>query len=200
MAGEKGSTQLGFRIKWGDKEIEYFGDASKDLLRAVLDCVKNSPDAVNMKDIPIIVDNPGESNPKHDLGIDDPDFEGYKRILVDTGVSFEQLQKTLIFQRKPDFEDYVPMLPAHPPQRQAVRLVTYAMQVGLEHPQVNLRLLKKVLSVNNYPFSGSALGSILVDFRRSGFVEAAKGEQRRNRPLNLTESGLEMVRRLIRRV
>jgi len=91
------------------------------------------------------------------------------------------------------------MLPSHPPQRQAVRLITYALQVGLEQSYVNIHNLKKILALNNYVFPGSSLGSILVDFRRSGFVEAAKGKQRRNRQLKLTDNGLEMVRRLIRR-
>ena len=197
MASNKGSAPLGFRVKWGDKEIEYFGDANKDLLRAVLDYVKSSPDAAALKDMPIIVNKQGEVELKDELAIDnDLDFDGYKRILVDTGVSIEQLQKTVTFQIKPDFEDYVPILPSHPAQRQAVRLVTYALQVGLEQPHVELRQLKKILALNNYAFPIGSLGSILVDFRRSGFVSAYSAKQRRNRPLGLTENGLEIATKL----
>ncbi len=201
MASDKGNTQLGFRIKWGDKEIEYFGDASHDLLRTVLDYVKSSPDDATQKDIPIIINKHDEVEPKEEEVIyNNFGFEGYKRIQADSGVSIGQLQKSIVFHLKPAFDNYVPMLPSHPAQRQAVRLVAYALQIGLEQPHINLHLLKKILAANNYAFPGGSLGSILVDFRRSGFVSAVSDNQRRNRPLCLTENGLEMVRRFIRRV
>ncbi len=127
------------------------------------------------------------------------DFDGYQRILSDTGVSIDQLTKTVLFRKKPDFEDYLPILPSHPPQRHAVRIVTYALQVGLDQPHVKLRHLKKILAYNNYAFPGSSLGSILVDFRRSGFALAAPVNQHRNRPVSLTEEGLEMTRKYLRK-
>jgi len=132
--------------------------------------------------------------------LNNAEFEGYTRILHDTGVPIEQLSKTVLFEKHPEFENHIPMLPTHPPQRQAVRLVTYALQVGLEQPQIRLRHLKKILALNSYSFPGSTLGSILVDFRRSGFASADSADQHRNRPLFLTETGLEMARNYIRRI
>ena len=199
MSSDKGTAQLGFRIKWGDKEIEYFGDASKDVLRTILDYVKSSPDAGTLKDMPIIIKKRNNDEPFNADLNSDAEFEGYTKILRDTGVSIEKLTKTIIFQKNPEFENYIPMLPSHPPQRQAVRLVTYALQVGLEQPQIRLRQLKKILELNHYSFPGSALGSILVDFRRSGFASADSANQHRNRPLSLTETGLEMARNYIRK-
>jgi len=199
MSSDKGTAQLGFRLKWGDKEVEYFGDESKDVLRTVLEYVKSGPDAGTLKDMPVIIKKRNKKEP-FDADLNNTDFEGYTKILHDTGVSIEQLSKTIFFQKHPEFEGHIPMLPTHPPQRQAVRLVTYALQVGLEQPQIRLRHLKKILALNSYSFPGSSLGSILVDFRRSGFASADSVDQHRNRPLFLTETGLEMARNYIRKV
>jgi len=142
MSSDKGTAQLGFRLKWGDKEVEYFGDESKDVLRTVLEYVKSGPDAGTLKDMPVIIKKRNKKEP-FDADLNNTDFEGYTKILHDTGVSIEQLSKTIFFQKHPEFEGHIPMLPTHPPQRQAVRLVTYALQVGLEQPQIRLRHLKK---------------------------------------------------------
>ena len=148
--------------------------------------------------MPVIIKKRSSNEPYN--SILNTEFDGYTKILRDTGVSIEQLTKNILFQKHPEFQDHIPMLPLHPPQRQAVRLVTYALQVGLEQPQIRLRQLKKILALNSYSFPGSALGSILVDFRRSDFASADSADQHRNRPLFLTETGLEITRKDLQRV
>ena len=201
MSAVNGNTgQLGFRIKWGNKEIEYFGDSSKDLFRTVFEYVQKNPETGIIESLPIFNDRLGEVKFKGEMPIDsNVDFEGYQRICVDTGVSVEQLQKVLTFQKRPDSEDWVPILTAHPAQRDAIRIVAYALQVGLQQAQIDLAVFKRILSeFNKYPLPDNSLGSILVDFRRSGFVVSSSAVQHRNRPFSLTEEGLMLVRDFIR--
>ena len=196
MSAVNGNTgQLGFRIKWGNKEIEYFGDSSKDLFRTVFEYVQKNPETGIIESLPIFSNRLGEVKFKGEMPIDsNVDFEGYQRICVDTGVSVEQLQKVLTFQKRPDSEDWVPILTVHPAQRDAndSRLCS---QVGLAQEQIDLAVFKRILSeFNNYPLPDNSLGSILVDFRRSGFVVSSSAVQHRNRPFSLTEEGLMLVR------
>jgi hypothetical protein len=195
MSNDKDNSRLGFRIKWGDKEIEYFGESSKDVFITVFDYVKGAPNTISDFKKPegtLSAESPTKDN--------NADFEGYKRISVDSGVSLEQAQKIIRFERRPDFKELVPVLPTHPPEEpDAARLVAYALQVGMQKTQIELALFKKILiGPNNYPFPGSSLGLILQHFREANFVQASTA-QGRNRPFNLTKSGLDLARDFIRK-
>ena len=196
MSSDKTSPNNGFRIKWGDKEIEYFGDSSKDLFVTVFNYIKG---------MPIPTRDAGQKEPEQPSvvvtasAISDADFEGYKRIATDTGVSTAQIQKVLTFEKRPDFPDFVPMLVSHPKDRDAVRLAAYALQVGLQKNPIEWTEFKKILcGANNYQFPGNTLGSIFVDFRKSNFVSASTA-QGRNKPFCLTKEGLDLTRELIRK-
>jgi hypothetical protein len=197
MSSEKTTPNHGFRIKWGDKEIEYFGDSSKDLFMTVFDYIKS---------IPSYSPDAGQKGPSGQppsgaptSTVSNAELEGYKRIAVDAGVTTDQVQKVIIFEKRPEFPDLVPMMVSHPKDRDAVKLAAYAMQVGLQKNLIELATFKKILcGPNNYQFPGGTLGGILKDFRKCNYVSAS-ATQGRYKPFNLTKEGLDLARDLIRK-
>ena len=43
MTEERKNAHSGFRIKWADKETEYYGDSVQEVFKEVLDHIKNLP-------------------------------------------------------------------------------------------------------------------------------------------------------------
>jgi hypothetical protein len=199
MVEEKKQNQCGFRMKWADREIEYYGDSVLDVFNKVFEHVKS---------VPIMLIQPNQaatSIPVPDAGVcreQEPaalDVDEYVRISNDAKISKEEVVKIIRFEKREGFQDFVPFLPTHPDlDRDAVRLVTYAQQVGLQRTPIELSYLKKLLKgPNGYPLPGRALGLILEDFRRENVVIASQ-TQGRNKPFSLSEKGLKQARELLR--
>jgi hypothetical protein len=200
MGEEKKTTQFGFKIKWADREIEYYGDSVLDVFNKVFEHVIS---------VPITLAQPAQgltqtSAPAHEVAISTgpkPAVTGgdeYDRISKDAKISKEEILKFIKFEKRDDFEGIIPILPKHPESRDAVRLVSYALQVGLQQTPIEVSYLKRLLKgPNGYPLPGNELGLILADFR-TGDVLIASQTQGRNKPFSLSTKGLDQARDLFK--
>jgi len=197
MTEEKKFTQSGFRIKWADREIEYYGDSVTDIFKEVFNHLKSIPIMPSLPPSPTYVETGGQKG--HALVIPATTAEGdyYDRISTDSGVKKEEVIKLIDFRTVTDFPEPVPFLPHHPDTRDAVRLVSYALQVGLQKKQIEVSGLKKVLLQIGYQLPGRELGNILDDFR-TGDVIIASRVRVRNKPFSLSKKGLEQARELLK--
>ena len=163
MNEEKRYAKSGFRIKWADREIEYYGDSVLDVFNNVFEHVKNIPVGVfqptqapvSTPAVEVATQQPSTSIPLQDIELD--------RISKDAKVSKEQILKVIKFQKSEGFSELVPYLPMHPSSRDAAILVTYALQVGLQKAPIEFSYLKKVLKgPNGYPLPSNELGLSLI--------------------------------------
>ncbi len=187
---EKGA---GFRIKWADKEVEYFGDGAKETFDRVFDLLKNLPtngdQSTEMKEA-IVKEKVTQNNQT----IND---QVYDRLLKDAKVPKEQFTGIISLEKRDGVEGLVPILPAHPSPVDAVRLIVYTIQVGLQKTPVEISYLKDILKkANGYPLAGDELGEVLKNLRRQDATITSQ-TQGRNMPITLSTKGLEQARLLI---
>lgn len=189
----------GFRIKWADIEIEYYGDSVPEMFRIVFEHVKNVPissaQPVQPQGQKTIV--PATTSPPAETVSTVGESDAYKRVADDAQVTEEQVLSVIKFEKRPNFPQLVPCLPAHPVTRDAVMLVSYALQLGLQKTQIELPDVKKLLREIGYPLPGNELGLILADFRATD-VTIASQTKGRNKPFSLSTKGLEKARNLVK--
>jgi len=189
----------GFRIKWADREIEYYGDTANEIFKEVFEYIKTVPityvqtTQVPTRQIP--------ATPPTTVPLEAPvAIEGieYERLANDAKISREEILKVIEFRKTDLFPELIPFLPKHPDIRDAIFLTSYAMQVGLQKNQIEVLYLKKVLKgPNGYPMPGREFGLILEDLRKQDVI-IASGTQKRNKPFSLSSKGLERARKLIK--
>jgi hypothetical protein len=196
MKEEKKCT--GFRVKWADREIEYYGESASDVFNKVFEHVKSIPVGVVQ---PSPIQGPSETQQtttqKQQPSIPVEGAE-YKRIANDAKTPVENVPKTIEFKKIKEFSELVPFLPKHPVNRDAVVLVSYALQVGLQKTQIEVSYLKKLLKgPNGYPLPGNEYGVILKDFRNYNLIIASQTVDR-NKPFTLSKKGLNRARKLLK--
>jgi len=201
MSKEKEIPQRGFRIKWADREVEYYGDATKEVFDMVFEHVKSTPITFVQltkppEQTPTEVPTPPTSSepPKPTTAV----TQEYNRIINDAKVTQEQLLAHIKFEKREGFTDFIPYLPKHPKDRDAIILVSYGLQVGLQMTQIDVTYLRKLLKgPNGYPFPGNQLGKILENFRDAG-VTISSQTQARYKPFTLSTKGLDKARELLK--
>jgi hypothetical protein len=197
MSEEKKQT-LGFKIRWADREIEYYGDSAQEVFNRVFEHVKSVPITYVQ---PV---HPPEQMPNVSTTIvsEKPaaTVEGGEedRIIKDAQITREQLLANIKFEKREGFSELVPCLPRHPAEIDAVILVTYALQVGMQKSPIEVKDLRAILKgPNGYPLPGNQLGLILQNFRYSD-VTIASQAQERYKPFTLSTKGLERARNLLK--
>jgi len=188
----------GFRIKWADREIEYYGDSAADIFKEVFEHVKGIP----------IISPPGTPTPQVTEGQKAPtpeiskriEGEEYDRIARDTKIQKEQIIKIIEFRKIPMYETLAPFLPKHPTKiEDAALLVSYALQVGLQKTSLDVSYLKKLLKdPNGYQLPSRTLGKVLDGLRRKDWLLASQAKKGRNKPFTLSQPGLEQARKLLK--
>lgn len=198
MDEEKRYTRFGFRIKWADREIEYYGDSVSDVFKTVFEHVKSVPvSGVQPTQAPMQIPAeaptiPETPKPTVPLGAESD------RIAREARVSEEQVMSVIEFMKSPEFPNLVPFLPKHPSSQDAVLLVSYALQVGLQKTPIEVSNLKKLLKgPNGYPLPGNEFGLILADFRRTGILIASQ-TRGQYKPFTLSSKGLGRARKLLK--
>jgi len=187
----------GFRIKWADREIEYYGDSAQDVFKTVFDYVKSVPISYVQPSGQISAEPPAMPSAETPKLVTAEGVE-YERIANDAQVKKEQVLTVIKFERREGFSELVPYLPGHPEIRDAVVLVSYAIQVGLQKTPIEVTYLKKLLKEpNGYPLPGNELGEILKDFRKTGITIASQIKGR-YKPFTLSKKGLERARKLLK--
>jgi hypothetical protein len=197
---EEKKTSCGFKIKWADREIEYYGDSVQEVFNTVFEHVKNVPISYAQP-----VQLPGqisvESKTIPPVEKTTPavvENEEYQRLVKDAGVTREKLLTAIKFEKREGFSALVPYLPKHPEESDAVILVSYALQVGFQKTPIEVADLRAILKgPNGYPLPGNQLGLILLNFRRTG-VTIASQTQARYKPFTLSTKGLDKARKLLR--
>src|SRR3989339_1983577 len=196
MSDEKTSPRAGFRIKWGDKEIEYYGDSVKDVFTTVFNQVRSLPSSTTQQTPPQPAISENEPlKPQPLVGAVGMDI--YDRIAKDAGITIEKVIEVIKLEERKGFPSLVPVLPTHPNVRDAVRLVGYSIQVGEQKSPIEVSYLKDILKkVNGYPLAGSEFGLILQDFRRADAIIVSK-TQERNMPITFSKKGLDDARAVL---
>lgn len=189
----------GFRMKWADREIEYYGDAVKEIFKEVFEHLKTVPITyVQTTQAPtgqMPATTPTTVPLEASVVIEDIEYE---RLANDAKVSRQEILEVIEFRKTDLFPELIPFLPKHPDIRDAILLASYAMQVGLQKNQVQVSYLKKVLKgPNGYPMPGREFGLILEDLRKQHVI-IASGTQKRNKPFSLSSKGLGRTRKLIK--
>ena len=199
MTENKNEMRTGFRIKWADREIEYFGESALDVFKEVFEHVKS---------VPITYAPAGQVSPQTTTSMSQiTTFEKqkatpvkgdeYSRISKDANIPIEKVSKVIQFVKRNGFQEVIPFLPEHPDSRDAVRLVCYALQVGLQKTPIEVSYLKKILKgPNGYPLPSRELGLILKGFRRDRVIIASQ-TQKRNKPFTLSKKGIDQARTLL---
>jgi hypothetical protein len=194
MGEENKVRSSGFRIKWADREVECYGEFAQQNFDKVFELLKSTP-TIN----PLTISEQPTSGEKAHQIASAASNQEYDRISKDAKVSKEQAIEVIRFEKRDEFEGLVPLLPAHPPTRDAVRLIVYSVQVGLQKAPIEISFLKNLLvKVNGYPLPGGELGSILKDFRRDN-VTITSQTQGRNMPISLSTKGLDQARQLVKK-
>lgn len=186
-----------FRIKWADREVEYYGDEAKAAYDELIAHVKSIPISVSALPIP-----GAQSAPSPTIAPPSPSARGRELELVsnDSRIPQEQLGQLIEFRTVKDFNELVPFLPRHPENEDATLLISYALQVGLQKSQIEVSYLKKILEgPNGYPLPGRTLGLILLSFRNRKWTITSQTKGR-YKPFSLSsDGGLEAARELLRR-
>ncbi len=180
-----------FRIKWADREVEYYGDEATTLYKDIIEYVKSIPiSAVIAKTAPL------ESQPSHttDQSLNAKNKE-LQLISKDCGVSTDQLSDILQFNVFEGFQEEVPHLPKHPEEENAALLVCYALQVGLQKQWLEVAYIKDILTqVNGYPLPGRKLGRILESFRNKKWTITSQTKGRYKSFCLSSDGGLAAAR------
>lgn len=197
MSEEK-KHAYGFRIKWADREIEYYGDSAEDIFKEVFEHVKGIPIA-SLYEPPTPQPKEGQKAPTSET-LKHAEGEEYDRIVRESKISKEEIVKIIEFRRDTKYETPAPFLPKHPTEiEDAVLLVSYALQVGFQQTSVDVSYLKKLLrDPNGYQLPSRTLGRILDNLRRKNWLLASQAKKGRNKPFTLSEDGLEEARKLLK--
>ena len=112
MAEEK-SPKFGFKIKWADREVEYYGESVKEVFEDVFEYVKSIPISTVMptpstKELKVEHKSPLESQKTSVQGTE------YDRLARDSGLTKEQVAKVIEFKNTPAYDTLVPFLPNEP--------------------------------------------------------------------------------------
>lgn len=198
MNEEKRAT-YGFKIKWADREIEYYGDSVAEMFRIVFDHVKSAPITYVQ---PVQPSAQVSMRPPSTTVITETppaivEDDEYNRIMKDAQVTKDQVLSVIRFEQRAGFSEPIPCLPGHPQIRDAVVLVSYALQLGFQKTQIEVAEFKKILREDGYPLPGNELGLILRDFRNSG-VTIASQTKGQYKPFTLGKKGLERARNLLK--
>jgi len=200
MSENRKEFRSGFRIKWADREIEYYDESGKsvqDVFNMVFEHVKSIP----VQAVQFITTTPSVPTPQTVVSEEKPvltEGDEYDRIAKDAGVSKEDVIKVIKFEKREDFPELVPFLPMHPNTPDAVRLVCYAIQVGLQKTPIEVSYLKKILKgPNGYPLPGRELGIILANFRRDDVIIASQTNGK-YKPFTLSTKGIKQARELLK--
>lgn len=184
-----------FRIKWADREVEYYGDEAKAAYDDLIAHVKSIPVGLASPRAPEAPPTPSPSVPP-------PSARGREWELIsnDSRIPSEQLVQLIEFRTAKDFNEPVPFLPKHPENEDATLLISYALQVGLQKSQIEVSYLKKILEgTNGYPLPSRTLGRMLENFRRRKWTITSQTKGR-FKPFSLSsDGGLEAARELLRR-
>jgi hypothetical protein len=189
----------GFRVKWADREIEYYGDSVQEVFESVFSHVKSVPINYVQQSQPTvqISTEPSAMQPLRTPTPTGAEGVEYGRLVIDSKATKEQVSAVIKFEKRSGFSEFVPYLPGHPEARDAVVLVSYAVQVGLQKTPIEVTYLKKLLKgPNGYPLPGNMLGMILKDFRNAD-VTIASQVKGRYKPFTLGKKGLERARKLL---
>lgn len=186
-----------FRIKWADREVEYYGDEAKAAYDELIAHVKSIPISVTAPPIP-----GAPPTPPPTAAPPPPSARGRELELMsnDSRIPQEQLGQLIEFRTVKDLNEPVPFLPRHPENEDATLLISYALQVGLQKSQIEVSYLKKILEgPNGYPLPGRTLGLILLNFRNRKWTITSQTKGR-YKPFSLSsDGGLEAARESLRR-
>lgn len=196
---EEKKHAYGFRIKWADREIEYYGDSVQEVFNTVFEYVKSVPISYVQQVQPLGQISAGPTIPLAETPAPTiVEGEEYERLVKDAGVTREQLLTAIKFEKRQGFSGLVPYLPKHPEESDAALLVSYALQVGLQKTPIEVADLRAILKgPNGYPLPGNQLGRILENFRRTD-VTIASQTQARYKPFTLSTKGLDKARKLLK--
>lgn len=183
--------QNGFKIKWENKEIEYYGESVKVEFEKLVNYLMSTKPSV-----PITPNSPDNHTEQPE---ENNDFsQEYERLSMDSGLPKENIMRLVRFEKRKEFSYVIPVLPAHPDLPKAIRLIVYGLQVGLQKSQVEVSQLKLILKgPNGYPIPGRQLGLVLQDFRESDVIIASH-TQGRNKPFCLSTKGLQQAKELLK--
>lgn len=196
---EEKTPRYGFRIKWADREVEYYGESVHEVFEEVFGHVKSIPIASAIS-TPSPEGQEGEhKTPPSEIHKILVEGTEYDRIGRDSGIPKEQIVKVIEFKTAPKYDTLVPFLPKHPKEDEAALLVSYAFQVGLQQGTVDVSFLKRVLKdPNGYLLPSRGLGDILKQLRRKNYLIASQAKKGRNKPFTLSEDGLTAARKLLK--
>jgi len=197
MSEEKKSR---FKIKWADREVEYYGDEAKAAFDSLIEHVKSVPIQVVAPPQTSHITPPSTTplSPQPPIG------ENKELALVsrDSAIPVEQLGQVLQFRTQEGFRERVPFLPRRlDEESDAALVVCYALQVGLQQQQLQFLYVKRVLSeINGYQLVGNRFGEIIAEFRRKHLtITHMTGES--YRPFSLSaDGGLDAAREILRRL
>ncbi len=190
------TNRSGFRIKWGDKEVEYFGDSVKELFSEVFNYIKNAPQQAGSTVVTPPAPPAPVTNEDKQGAISVPlEFDSvYARIANDASLKKEQVMAEIKFEKREGFTELVPILSKHPSVRDAIRLIGYSIQVGTQKTPIEISYLKDLaVKANGYSLPGSEFGIILRDFRKAGAIIASK-TQENYMPITFSKKGLDDAR------
>lgn len=187
----------GFRIKWADREVEYYGPEAKAVYDDLIEHVKSIP----IQPITQAPTPPSTPTPTPTPTPQPPVTKTKELELIskDCRIPIEQLGQVIQFKSFEGFSELVPYLPRHPEDSDATLLVCYALQVGLQKSPMEVSYVKKILTEpNGYPLPSNAFGVILKEFRRRRLTITSQTKGR-YKPFSLSaDGGLEAARQLLR--
>lgn len=197
MSENSNTNRSGFRIKWGDREVEYFGDSVKEVFSEVFDYVKNAPQQTGSN---VVTTPPATSSGKQEAISVPMELDSiYTRIANDASLKKEQVMAEIKFEKRDGFSELVPILSRHPAVRDAIRLIGYSIQLGTQKTPMDVSYLKDlVVKANGYSLPGNEFGVILRDFRNAGALIASK-TQERYMPITFSKKGLDDARLLLQK-
>jgi hypothetical protein len=198
MSEERKNTQSGFRIKWADKEIEYYGDSVQAIFEEVFGHIKNLPTQGSTASHSLTSQQQEPQPPRSEA----PTAEGieYERIARDLDTSKDLARKVIELRSDSKFNTLVPFLVKKPKDaEEAILLITYALQVGIQQKSIEPSYMKRLLrGPNGIPLPGREFGLALQALRGKHFVDASQAEKGRYKPFWLNDDGLKEARKQIK--
>lgn len=187
----------GFKIRWADREIEYYGDSIQDVFRTVFEHVKNVPIANAPPAQPRIPSGPQEPVKTPITTDESTEFD---RIVLDSKLTKERIAKIIELKKIAKYKTLAPFLPKHPKMEEAALLISYVLQVELQQTPIEVSYLRDLLQdPNGYQLPGRAFGLVLQDIRDyKHWILASQAKKGRNKPFTLSEQGLEEAKRLLK--
>lgn len=188
-----------FKIKFYQIEFEYSGKNAEQIFEKVFEFVKSLPlpkiENITKSDIQNPSSDSDSTNQKQNLPEENkPNYF----IAKDSQMDIDEINQLIIFKKEPAVPYDTPILHNHPNDLEdAIVLITYAIQMGLQKFPIELVDLKKILKINGYALVGRNLGEALVSLRRKNYMTASqtKGQYK---PHTLVKEGIERARLLLK--